>query len=403
MKWFNVIFILFILISCGNDRSYVLEKYTKLPDEVKKLSLLDDKALKEKKKELEGNINFIRDALGDKKLYKIEEIIDKEKVIKFDISKKDHLYVLQLLDEELLQMVKKHNPAFKQYEKLIKKYNNAVHINFFLIYKRNIKNMMKNIGFKLSVVAKANLHKGVHLFKIIIQLKKRFEKAKIDVNISINENNHLVLDFKRVRNPQLTKFMITTVGHLTLQLVNEKYLAQVFKQKDKIDVQLSPNENFVEYIKDKNKITHKFKLTDDAILLEYAPSLTRKKLGFLPVYKKVEIDNQLIEAAYISSSRTTITSAMNNSVNFKLTPQGKQIFFLLTKKNIQNRLAIILDQKIITAPVIQSEIAGGRAQITGNFTQDEAKLFAFILNSGKLDVPLEIIKEKATLDLKKDD
>ena len=71
--------------------------------------------------------------------------------------------------------------------------------------------------------------------------------------------------------------------------------------------------------------------------------------------------------------------------------EGAKIFEELTARNIGKPLAIYIDQVMISAPVVQEKIVGGRAQISGNFTIEEARELARNLNAGALPLPIELI------------
>lgn len=71
--------------------------------------------------------------------------------------------------------------------------------------------------------------------------------------------------------------------------------------------------------------------------------------------------------------------------------EGKDLFAKITRENIGEILAIFLDGKIISAPVIQDEITDGRAVISGQFTAEEARTLVRDLNYGALPVPVELI------------
>ncbi len=73
---------------------------------------------------------------------------------------------------------------------------------------------------------------------------------------------------------------------------------------------------------------------------------------------------------------------------------GAKLFEQITGANVKKRLAIILDDNVYSAPVIQERIAGGRAQITGRFTTDEANELAIVLRAGALPAPVKIIEER---------
>ena len=73
---------------------------------------------------------------------------------------------------------------------------------------------------------------------------------------------------------------------------------------------------------------------------------------------------------------------------------GAKLFEQITGANVKKRLAIILDDNVYSAPVIQERIAGGRAQITGRFDTKEASDLAIVLRAGALPAPVKIIEER---------
>lgn len=97
------------------------------------------------------------------------------------------------------------------------------------------------------------------------------------------------------------------------------------------------------------------------------------------VQKKVLLDKSAIESASVATN-SFIGHPNDIVINFTLTPKGKQQFAKVTREHIGQRLAIIVDGKLISAPVIRSEITSGKGQISGNFTLGEATRLAAILN-----------------------
>ncbi len=81
-------------------------------------------------------------------------------------------------------------------------------------------------------------------------------------------------------------------------------------------------------------------------------------------------------------------------VSIKFDKKGGRIFARVTEQNIQKRLAIVLDNTVHSAPVIQDKITGGEAQITGSFTTDEAHDLALVLRAGALPAPVTILEER---------
>ena len=81
-------------------------------------------------------------------------------------------------------------------------------------------------------------------------------------------------------------------------------------------------------------------------------------------------------------------------VSFRFNSLGGKKFGEVTKDNIGERLAIVLDNEVISAPTIQSAIMGGSGVITGNFTVKSANDLALLLRSGALPAPLEVLEER---------
>jgi preprotein translocase subunit SecD len=86
------------------------------------------------------------------------------------------------------------------------------------------------------------------------------------------------------------------------------------------------------------------------------------------------------------------------AVHLSLDARGARIFRDVTRENINKRMAIILFEKgkgeVVTAPVIRGEIGGGRVQISGSMTSEEAADTALLLRAGSLAAPMEIIEER---------
>ncbi|HRN96232.1 MAG TPA: protein translocase subunit SecD [Candidatus Levybacteria bacterium] len=80
-------------------------------------------------------------------------------------------------------------------------------------------------------------------------------------------------------------------------------------------------------------------------------------------------------------------------VVLNFTPQGTKFFADITKRNVGNPVLIVLDNEVIQAPVVQSEIPNGQASITGGYTTEQAKTLSIALNAGALPVPLELVAQ----------
>lgn len=81
-------------------------------------------------------------------------------------------------------------------------------------------------------------------------------------------------------------------------------------------------------------------------------------------------------------------------VDIEMNSKGARDFTRVTGANINKQLAIVLDETVYSAPRIVSRISGGRAEITGSYTLEEAKALAIILRAGALPAPVNIVEER---------
>ena len=101
----------------------------------------------------------------------------------------------------------------------------------------------------------------------------------------------------------------------------------------------------------------------------------------------------LLDGSCISDARQDFSSNGKSNVSMTMNSAGARDWKRITGENIGKCIAIVLDDLVYSAPVVNTEIAGGRSEITGDFTLDEAKDLANILKSGKLPAPANIVSE----------
>lgn len=103
----------------------------------------------------------------------------------------------------------------------------------------------------------------------------------------------------------------------------------------------------------------------------------------------------LMTGEYISDARVRPSTQLQGPyVELILNASGARLFEKITGENVRRRLAIVLDNRVYSAPVIQERIGGGRASITGSFDIKEARDLAIVLRAGALPAPVEIIEER---------
>jgi preprotein translocase subunit SecD len=103
----------------------------------------------------------------------------------------------------------------------------------------------------------------------------------------------------------------------------------------------------------------------------------------------------LMTGEYIQDARVRPAQQLQGaSVELILNASGARLFEQITAANVKRRLAIVLDNRVYSAPVIQERIGGGRASITGSFDIKEARDLSIVLRAGALPAPVEIAEER---------
>lgn len=101
----------------------------------------------------------------------------------------------------------------------------------------------------------------------------------------------------------------------------------------------------------------------------------------------------LMTGEFLTEARVSLDQRFNEPyVGIVFDSTGAKIFEQVTGNNKKKRLAIILDNNVYSAPVIQEKISGGSAQISGSFTMQEARDLAIVLRSGSLPAPLKMLQ-----------
>ena len=109
----------------------------------------------------------------------------------------------------------------------------------------------------------------------------------------------------------------------------------------------------------------------------------------VPVYSRVEVSGESLkdsQADFDQNNMPVVTTVFDAT--------GARRFAKLTTEHVNERFAIVLDGKVLSAPTIREPIPGGRGQISGGFTLQGAKDLAVLLRSGALPAPLQVVEER---------
>ncbi|MEK9628841.1 MAG: protein translocase subunit SecD, partial [Nitrospinota bacterium] len=184
--------------------------------------------------------------------------------------------------------------------------------------------------------------------------------------IQVQGERRILVQLPGVKDPERAINLIGKTARLEFKLVDEENSLQ-----EALSGRV-PEESEVLYTRKENKETGE--VTKEPYLLKKRTVLTGETL----TGAEVRFDGDFNEP-YV---------ALNfNSV-------GAMIFHEVTRENIRKRLAIVLDDNVYSAPVIQDAIPGGRAQITGQFTSEDARDLAIVLRAGALPAPVVILENR---------
>lgn len=103
----------------------------------------------------------------------------------------------------------------------------------------------------------------------------------------------------------------------------------------------------------------------------------------------------ILDGAMLTDARAAYDQNGQPIINFTLNAQGGKIFGDFSGKNVGNRMAVVLDGKVYSAPVIRERIGGGSGQISGGFSVQEASDIAIALRSGALPAPITLLEKRS--------
>ncbi|MEA3491107.1 MAG: protein translocase subunit SecD [Campylobacterota bacterium] len=103
----------------------------------------------------------------------------------------------------------------------------------------------------------------------------------------------------------------------------------------------------------------------------------------------------ILDGSMLTDAKVGFDQSNQPVINFVLNGQGGRIFGDFSGKSVGKRMAVVLDNKVYSAPVIRERIGGGRGQISGNFTIEEAHDVAIALRSGALLAPVYVMEKRS--------
>ncbi|HXH86593.1 MAG TPA: protein translocase subunit SecD [Nitrospira sp.] len=190
----------------------------------------------------------------------------------------------------------------------------------------------------------------------------------------------IVVQLPGVKDPKRAKDLIKETALLEFKMLDEE-------NQMKMDLPARiPKDKEAEVLKQAEG-----KLPEgDQILFERAIEKDTGREYRIPYLVKKRV---MLTGDVLSDARVSIGQFNDPYVSITFDAKGGREFERITGDNIKKRMAVVLDNTIYSAPVIQERITGGRAQITGTFSTQEANDLAIVLRAGALPAPLKIIQD----------
>ncbi len=222
-------------------------------------------------------------------------------------------------------------------------------------------------------------------------------------SISSQGNSRILVELPGVKDVERAKGLIGRTARLEFKLVDDKAMSTtpVHAIVDEIEkthqLAYKEGESFSAYVAKINELAKSKIPEGDEIAFERGKAGGEFSTARVPYILKAKTE---VSGDELSDAQVQFDSQTRKpSVGFSLNPRGASLFEKLTGDHIHDRLAIVLDGWIHSAPVIQSKIGGGHGQITLGNGQDgdimqEAKDLAIVLRAGALPAQLELLEQR---------
>ena len=311
--------------------------------------------------DLQGGVHLVFEVEGDKAVdITLERIaahlrnILEEKGLKAEVKKENLDIIIKPSSDEIKKIVKDENAALTLAEESKER----------VLYRLTNKEI--------------NTIKDTSIDQALETIRNRIDQFGVaEPTIQKQGTNEIVIQLPGVKDTQRAIDLIGKTAILEFKILDDENPIAA-----KIPAIIAPD--------DEEKILQEFWSQippDDEILFGRD---TDKETGNVIKRAYLMKKQTLLTGDLLTEAKVDIDQLYNEpAVSIAFNSEGKKRFEQITGANVQKRLAIILDKNVYSAPVIKQKISGGKAQIEGAFSMEEAKDLANVLRSGSLKAPLK--------------
>jgi SecD/SecF fusion protein len=219
-------------------------------------------------------------------------------------------------------------------------------------------------------------------------LRNRIDQFGVTEPVLVRQgSDKIVVQLPGIQDPQRALDLIGQTAQLEFKLVDDQ--AQV-NLPELIEQALNTGKLKPGYSRDQlNQVLADKIPADDEIYIEKSVNRDTGRLESKPLLIKKKV---LLTGAAVKNASVSIGDYNEPYVSVDFNRRGATEFGKITGENVKRRLAIILDDQVRSAPVIQERIGGGKAQITGSYTPAEAHDLAIVLRAGALPATVKIVQ-----------
>ena len=302
--------------------------------------------------DLRGGVHLALEVEADKavssavKKYasEIRELMNKKEIDYDSVASRDSTLIIKLFDDKALSAAK------------------DIMAEYAIFQAQGWNKDTRELAFSLKEAAITEIE-GNAIDQALETIRSRIDQFGVaEPSIQREGNNRIIVQLPGIEDPERAMKLIGKTAMLEFKLVDEEHDIQEAREG-----KIPPG----------SEILYEKKVDKETGEITKTPYLLKKEA--------------LLTGDFLTDAHISIDTQYNEPyVSISFNKAGSKIFARITEQNVGKRLAIILDNNVYSDPVIREKIPSGKAQITGNFTEEEARDLAIVLRAGALPAPIKV-------------